>query len=39
LFLISAPKPRAELPVRFSTIFSIPSKAPPQIKRIFEVSI
>ena len=35
----SAPKPRAFLPMRCSMIFSSPSKAPPQIKSTFVVSI
>ena len=36
---ISALKPMDFLPIRLSIIFSIPSNAPPQIKRIFVVSI
>ncbi len=34
-----APKPMAEEAIRFSMIFSMPSKAPPQMKRMLEVSI
>ena len=36
---MSAPKPSIFLPMRFSMIFSMPSKAPPQMKRMLVVSI
>ena len=39
LLVISAPKPMLFLSVRFSMILSRPSKAPPQMKRMFEVSM
>ena len=39
LDLISALNPRDDEPRRFSTVFSRPSNAPPQINRIFVVSI
>ena len=38
LLLMSAPKPRLRPPRRRSTICSRPPKAPPQMKRMFEVS-
>ncbi len=37
--LMSAPKPTAFLPIRLPMIFSRPAKAPPQMKRMFVVSI
>jgi hypothetical protein len=36
---ISRPKPTAFLPIRFAMILSIPANAPPQMKRMFVVSI
>ena len=35
----SAPKPMERFPTRSSTSFSRPSKAPPQMNRMFVVSI
>ena len=37
--LTSAPKPMEPAPLRFSMILSMPSNAPPQMNRIFVVSI
>ena len=39
IFFISAPKPIVLIPTLSSRILSKPTKAPPQIKRIFVVSI
>ena len=39
LLVSSAPKPRFFLPVRLSIIGTMPSNAPPQMKRMFVVSI